>query len=129
MYLYFVITYIFCYVISQATYSDADILLGDGTEFIPPMSIIPLGVEEKKKTSSVSFNVEESQGGDGSGGAGPGSQFDKQETKKKNVSDFYFLEILRVCFSGHPVTFEVCFSGHTSLYLLNGWKFLNCVHF
>ncbi|XP_008470944.1 uncharacterized protein LOC103508189 [Diaphorina citri] len=68
-----------------ATYSDADILLGDGTEFIPPMSIIPLGVEERKKTSSVSFNVEESQGGDGSGGAGPGSQFDKQETKKKNM--------------------------------------------
>lgn len=71
----------------KAAYSDADILLSDSNEFIPPMPILPLpsGADDRRKAASVSFQVDQSLVQDPTGQAPPGV-CDKQETKKKNVS-------------------------------------------
>ncbi|XP_046667905.1 nuclear receptor coactivator 7 isoform X9 [Homalodisca vitripennis] len=46
----------------KSVYSDADVLLGD--DFVPPVPIQPLDVDRRKKTSSVSFSLDDTKEGE-----------------------------------------------------------------
>lgn len=82
----------------KTTYSDADILLSDGAEFVPPKPLRPLsqGDDESspstRKSTSVSFSLDDSKESslDNSSSKQPSNNddADKQSTdsKKKNVS-------------------------------------------
>lgn len=85
----------------KTVYSDADILLSEN-EFLPPVPVLPLPSEHlnetvqlrKKKTTSVSFSLEDSKEHDTAGGTEVqkiDEQIDKQaqETKKNKVSKLY----------------------------------------
>lgn len=83
----------------KTVYSDADILLSE-SEFLPPVPVIPMssdhlndGVQlRKKKTTSVSFSLEDSKDQDvaGSTEIQKDDQAEKQaqETKKNKVNKF-----------------------------------------
>lgn len=81
----------------KATYSDADILLADNVDFIPPKPIRQLSrtdddsSSQSKKTTSVSFSLEDSKDGSvDQSQAKPSTtteEAEKQaETKKNKVS-------------------------------------------
>ncbi|VVC26201.1 Hypothetical protein CINCED_3A008680 [Cinara cedri] len=81
----------------KTVYSDADILLSE-SEFLPPVSVLPLPSEHfnetvqlrKKKTTSVSFSLEDSKEHDTSGGTevqkvDEQAEKQAQETKKNKM--------------------------------------------
>lgn len=81
----------------KTVYSDADILLSE-SEFLPPVPVVPLSSDHlndvvqlrKKKTTSVSFSLEDSKDQDNAGGTdiqNIDEQAEKQaqETKKNKV--------------------------------------------
>lgn len=90
----------------KTVYSDADILLSE-SDFLPPVPVLPLSSEHltetvqlrKKKTTSVSFSLEDSKEHDTASGVEVPKVDDQaekqaQETKKNKVSKMYNVQQL-----------------------------------
>lgn len=77
----------------KSVYSDADVLLSD--DFVPPVAIQPLRPEEdvdgrRKKTSSVSFSLEERKEGEDDQVPLREKDDAEKETKKNKVNKLLF---------------------------------------
>lgn len=94
----------------KTAYSDADILLSE-SEFLPPVPVIPMSSDHlsdtvqlrKKKTTSVSFSLEDSKEQD-SAGATEVQKVDEhaekqaQETKKNKVRKIVMILVISKIF-------------------------------